>query len=179
MGRAATRDESFTDLVRQVADPLFRTALLLSGDWQQAEDLVQTSLAKLYGHGRWESLEHPQAYLRQMVVNEHISRRRRRAAGELSVAVPPEPTHGHWHDPDPSVRVDLFRALATLTALDRAVVVLRYWDDLSVTETAASVGLTESAVRSRCLRVLTRLRSLLTSPLPTDKELDHEHASRP
>ena len=48
MGRNADRDQSFTELVRLVGDPLFRTSLLLSGDWQQAEDLVQTSLAKLY-----------------------------------------------------------------------------------------------------------------------------------
>lgn len=178
MSRAAARDQSFTDLVRQVGDPLFRTALLLSGDWQQAEDLVQTSLAKLYGLGRWDSLDHPQAYLRQMVVNEHVSRRRRRSAGELSMAAPPEPAYGHWDDGDPSDRVDLFRALATLSALNRAVVVLRYWDDLSVTETAALLGLTEPAVRSRCLRVLTRLRSLLTSPFTDDQERDHEPSFR-
>ena len=80
MGRNADRDQSFTELVRLVGDPLFRTSLLLSGDWQQAEALVPTSLAKLYARGRWH-LDHPLAYLRQVVVHKFISRRRRRSAG--------------------------------------------------------------------------------------------------
>ena len=105
MGRKADRDQSFTELVRLVGDPLFRTSLLLSGDWQQAEDLVQTSLAKLYARGRWRHLDHPLAYLRQMVVHEFISRRRRRSAGEVSVERVPEQAYGSWDDPSPAVRV--------------------------------------------------------------------------
>ena len=178
MGRSADRDQSFTDLVGQVGNSLFRTALLLTGDWQQAEDLVQTSLARLYARGRWAHLDHPLAYLRQMVVNEYLSRRRRRSAGEISVAAVPDQVRGSWDDPSSATRIDLFRALATLTAVDRAVVVLRYREDLSVAETATSLGLTESAVRSRCVRVLARLRSLLTDPLDPDSENDHEQSLR-
>ena len=178
MGRSADRDQSFTDLVRQVGDPLFRTALLLTGDWQQAEDVVQTSLARLYARGRWAHLDHPLAYLRQMVLNEYLGRRRRRSAGEISVAAVPEQAHGSWDDPSSAMRIDLLRALATLTAVDRAVVVLRYRDGLSVAETATSLGLTESAIRSRCVRVLGRLRSLLTDPLTPDPESDNEQSLR-
>ena len=114
-----------------------------------------------------------------MVVHEFISRRRRRSAGEVSVERVPEQAHGSWDDPSPAARVDLFRALATLTALDRGVVVLRYWDDLSVAETAVALWITEFAVRNRCVRVLARLRSLLAEPLPDpNQEDDHEQSLR-
>ena len=159
------RDQAFTELVHEVSDPLFRTALLLSGDWQHAEDLVQTALTHLYVRGGWERLDHPVGYLRRVVLNEFISRRRRRSSRELPVEEVGERAFGAWRSPDSETRVDLFRALATLTALDRAVVVLRYWDDLSVAETAVLVGLTPGAVRVRSVRVLARLR-LTLSTLP-------------
>lgn len=162
------QDEAFEDLVHGVSNPLLRTAVLLSGDWQQAEDLVQTALTKLYVRGHWRRLEHPLAYLRKIVVNEFISLRRLRSSGELPVEEIREHSYGAWREPDSALRVDLFRALAELAVTDRAVVVLRYWDDLSVAETAAVVGLSPGAVRVRSHRVLGQLRlSLADAPTPT------------
>jgi RNA polymerase sigma-70 factor (sigma-E family) len=170
-GRAA-RDQEFEDLVSLFGDRLFRTALLLAGDWQQAEDLVQITLAKLYARGRWHRLSHPQAYLRQMVLNEFISLRRRRSAGELTVESVPEHAYGHWQEADAADRVDLFRALDALSSTDRAVVVLRYWEDLSVAETALLIGVTQGAVRTRSGRALSRLRSLLADPIQENHHAD-------
>lgn len=167
-GVSRQRDQAFADLVREVSDPLFRTALLLSGDWQHAEDLVQTALTNVYVRGGWRRLDHPLGYLRRVVLNEFISRRRRHASRELPVEEVGERAFGAWRSPDSEVRVDLFRALETLTALDRAVVVLRYWDDLSVAETATLVGLSPGAVRVRSVRVLARLRQTLTTLYASD-----------
>ena len=157
------RDRAFEALVREVSDPLFRTALLLSGDWQHAEDLVQTALTNLYVRGGWSRLDDPLGYLRRVALNAFISTRRRRSSQELPVEEIGERAYGMWRSPDSELRVDLFRALETLIALDRAIVVLRYWDDLSVAETAELVGLSPGAVRARSLRVLARLRRTLTT----------------
>ena len=176
MTPTSRRDQAFEDLVQSVCDPLFRTTLLLCGDWQYAEDLVQMALVKLYVRGHWRQLDHPLAYLRRIVVNEFINLRRRRSAYELPVEDVLEHTYGGWKEPDPEARIDLFRALARLPVTDRAVVVLRYWDDLSVNETAALVGLSPGAVRVRSVRALARLRQSLTN-LPsasTTQENDHE-----
>lgn len=73
------------------------------------------------------------------------------------------PTWAHrpGADPDPGARVDLLAALAGLSPLDRAVVVLRYWEDRSVADTATDLGISESAVRTRARRALLRLRPLI------------------
>jgi RNA polymerase sigma-70 factor (sigma-E family) len=169
-------DSAFDDLVRPCVDRLFRTALLMSGDWQQAEDLVQITLAKLYARGGWQRITHPAAYLRQTLVHECISLRRRRSAQELVTGALPHRSAAGWVEADSAAYLDLFRALSRLSRTDRTVVVLRYWDDLSVAETADLTGLTPGAVRTRSGRALATLRALLTeaTPDPSTKE-HHEH----
>ncbi len=155
----ATRDSqhgAFTEFATALTPRLFRKALLLCGDWHLAEDLVQTTLAKLYVH--WSKVERsaiPEAYAQRSLTNAFLSHKRIRRNAELpSIDLGDHPsTAGSIGD-----RLELFEALRTLDSLDRAVVVLRYWEDRSVAETAAEVGLSDGAVRTRASRALALLR---------------------
>ncbi len=91
------------------------------------------------------------------------NQRRLHSARELLVEQVGEHAYAGWREPDTATRVDLFRVLESLTAIDRAVVVLRYWDDLGVAETATLLGLSPSAVRVRSHRTLARLRQTLAA----------------
>ncbi|PYC77106.1 SigE family RNA polymerase sigma factor [Streptomyces tateyamensis] len=139
---------------------LFRTALLLAGDWHLAEDLTQATLAKLFASwAKVRRAEHPEAYARSVLVRTYLSHHRLRrsaerpAVGELPDVVAPQG--------DPELRVTLLAALGELGPRDRAVLVLRYWEDRSVEETAAELNTSPGAVRSQCLRALARLREAL------------------
>ncbi|KDN82091.1 SigE family RNA polymerase sigma factor [Kitasatospora cheerisanensis] len=139
---------------------LIRTAYLLTGgDAHLAEDLAQEALGKLYGNWRRISrMANPAGYARTVLVNTFLSHRRRRSSREhvtdtfAETAAPPA---------DPALRVTLLQALAELPQQDRAVLILRYWEDLGVEETADALRLTPSAVRSRASRALGRLRTRL------------------
>jgi RNA polymerase sigma-70 factor (sigma-E family) len=158
--REASAD--FTDFASVVAPRLFRSALLLGGDWQLAEDLVQTTLAKLYvSWGKVRQAHSAEAYAHGVLVKTFLSYKRVRRNGET----PAEDVVGERFgaEPDQETRLDLFRALATLEKVDRAVVVLRYWEDRSVADTARQLGLSEGAVRTRASRSLPKLRAALTS----------------
>ncbi|WP_441248397.1 SigE family RNA polymerase sigma factor [Kitasatospora sp. McL0602] len=143
---------------------LVRTAFLLTGgDAHLAEDLAQETLGRLYGKWRRIArLENPAGYAQTVLVNTFLSHRRRRSSREhvtdtfAEVAVT---------DTDPSLRVTLLRALGELPARDRAVLVLRFWEDRSVEETAEVLQLNAGAVRSRSSRALARLRDLLGEEL--------------
>jgi RNA polymerase sigma-70 factor (sigma-E family) len=142
---------------------LLRAAWLLCGDRHQAEDLVQETLAKVYV--RWHRrlggrIENPAAYAQTALVRTFLSSRRRRSSSELPYADPPDAVH-----PDRSRETDLqlevAAALAGLAPADRAVLVLRYLEDRSVSEAAALLGVSQGAVRNRSMRALDRLRPLL------------------
>lgn len=156
-----TEELEFTAFATAMTPRLFRTALLMCGDWHLAEDLVQTTLAKLFV--KWSKVERadvPEAYARGVLTKTFLSHKRVRRNAEL-------PSIDLGHDraaPEPPDRLELFDALLTLEPLDRAVVVLRYWEDRSVGQTAAEVGLSEGAVRTRASRALARLRTELTDP---------------
>lgn len=98
------------------------------------------------------------AYIRTALIRTHLDLARRHR--ETTVERLPELA---GHDTDAALRIALFDALRQLSDRDRAIVVLRYWEDRSVEETAVAVGLRPGAVRSRCLRSLRRLRTLLGS----------------
>ncbi|MFS4093347.1 SigE family RNA polymerase sigma factor [Streptomyces sp. AF1A] len=136
---------------------LFRSAYLLCGNRDEAEDLVQTTLVKVVlgarRHGRLENLD---AYARKTLVNTFISARRRfwrreQAYGEL----PDVPERVVDSDTGLMVRA----ALAGLAPRQRAVLVLRYWDDLSVAATAELLGMRESTVKSHTARGLAALKA--------------------
>lgn len=160
-------DADFTDFVAARADRLYRSAYLLTTSAPAAEDLLQTTLTKAYvAWGRVRAADDPVAYVHGILTKTFLSERRRRSSRDLTLAEPPEP----WHpgdarrppDADPAERLALAAALAELSPLDRAVVVLRFWEDLSVARTATHLGLSEAAVKNRSLRALRSLRGLLT-----------------
>ncbi|HVS68850.1 MAG TPA: SigE family RNA polymerase sigma factor [Mycobacteriales bacterium] len=143
---------------------LRRTAYLLCGDWHQADDLVQTTLTKLYvAWRRVRSNEAPDAYARRILTRCFLDERRRPWRRESPVDVledQADPTGGS-HD----AAIDLRAALAELPARQRATVVLRFWADASVTETADALGCSEGTVKSQTARAIATLRSLLADPV--------------
>ncbi|GAA4680002.1 SigE family RNA polymerase sigma factor [Nocardioides nanhaiensis] len=166
----STPDADFTEFVAARADRLYRSAYLLTTSEPSAEDLLQTTLTKVYvAWGRVRAAEDPVAYVHGILTKTFLSERRRRSSRDLTFAEPPEP----WHpgdtrrppDTDPAERLALAAALAELAPLDQAVVVLRFWEDQSVAQTATHLGLSQAAVKNRSLRALRALRGLLTEPL--------------
>lgn len=157
--------EDFGDFVRATGTQLYRQALLLTGDHHLAEDLTQTTYARVYASWRRVSrADNPVAYARTTLLNTFLSHRRLRRSGELPTGTVPGRDSFAPED-DPTIRLDLLAALAALPPHDRAVLVLRYWEDRSVADTARDLGLTETAVRTRSRRALQRLRPLLSAEL--------------
>ena len=152
------RQAAFDALVDARATSLLRTAYLLTGDWALAEDLVQTALAKTYL--RWHRLrdtEAGEAYVRRVLVTTCGKWRRRKWHGEVPTEALPEPS---GTDPYAAtdVRLAIAAALATLPAAQRAVLVLRYFEDLTETQVAAALGCSVGTVKSRASRALDTLR---------------------
>ena len=154
-------------------DALYRSAVLLTGQHQAAEDLVQETLTRMYVVWRSRRLEDPVAYSRRTLVNTFISSRRRRSSSEYPQEVLPEVTAPA---PDVDGRVDVHRALGELKPIDRAIVVLRYLEDIPVDEVAATLRMTPGNVRVRATRALATLRtSLPLQPAAsTTREDTHE-----
>jgi RNA polymerase sigma-70 factor (sigma-E family) len=163
------RDEQFSAFVAGRRVWLLRSAFLLTaGDPHLAEDLVQTALARMYvAWPRVRRSDSPDAYARRILVNAYIDEvRRPRWRREQSVAQPPEQADtGTERQPGPppgGPDGDAIRAaLAGLPSRMRAVVVLRHWMDLSVTETADLLHCSEGTVKSQTAKAITRLRGLL------------------
>jgi len=154
-------ETDFQDFVRTRGPALSRTAYLLTGDHQLAEDLVQIALSRVYG--RWSRLTaggDPEAYLRRIMVNERTSwwrRRRYESVGRQSLI---DVTTVADEADQVSRRVAMLAALDQLTARQRAVLVLRYFDDLSVDQTARALGCSAGTVKSNTSDALARLRTL-------------------
>jgi RNA polymerase sigma-70 factor (sigma-E family) len=149
------RTDSFEEFVIATGDRMLRTAMLLTGDRHAAEDLVQSTYAQVFARWRLVSrADNPVAYTRQLLFRVFLADRRRKRVTELPLSVD-APAGGR----DPALRLTLLDALATLAPLDRALLVLRYLDDLSVADVAAQLSLTESACRTRASRALARLRT--------------------
>lgn len=148
---------SFEEFVAARRPALLRTAYLLTGSHADAEDLVQVALVKCVAH--WARIEdRPEPYVRQALARESVSRWRRRRWRELSVDAPPE---GAAPGTDHDDRLALQAAPASLSPRQCAVVVLRYYDDLTEKETAAVLGIAVGTVKSQARDALARLRSAL------------------
>ncbi len=157
----ANRVATYLDFATARTGELYRSACLLTGgDTHLAEDLVQETLERVFVRWRLVSgADNPAAYVQTMLVRTSLSWRRRRSSSERPTGELPEASvveHG-----DAALRVTLMGALAQLSPRDRAVLVLRYWEDRSIEQTAAVLNLTPGAVSTRCSRALTRLRSQL------------------
>lgn len=154
----------FAEFVAARSTQLYRAAYLLTTTSHAAEDLVQTALAKAYAAWpRVQRADDPVAYVHGVLVKSFLSERRRRSSSEVATA---EFTDAAEAAGDPTERVVLMAALRTLAPVDRAVVVLRFWEDRSVAETARDLGLSEAAVKNRSLRALRALRTELTDLTP-------------
>jgi RNA polymerase sigma-70 factor (sigma-E family) len=159
---------SFEEFVLATGDRMHRSALLLCGDHHLAEDLTQTTYAKVYA--AWSTVsaaDSPTAYTRTVLLRTFLSHRRLRRSSERPVGELPE-TAGD--EPDPGLRLDLLAALRRLSPSDRAVLVLRYWEDLSVAHTAHLLGIRESSCRARASRALARLRTHLPDLVETEDQ---------
>ncbi len=159
--------QEFTQFAEGAAPRLRRTAFLLCGDWHTAEDLTQTALAKVFV--AWRRIAHEygaHAYANRTLVNTYLAQRRRKRVTEsLSGWFP-----GRGGGPDvpgsgpaPELRLVLLDALAELPPRARAVVVLRYWEDLSIEQAADILGCSPGNVKSQSARSLEKLRGLLGS----------------
>ena len=147
---------------------LLRTAHLLCGVRTDAEDLLQTALEKAYRH--WAKLSReadPEPYVRKILVNLTISRARRwRVLREVHMPSPPE-TPAASETGTVELRGMLIDELRKLGPKQRAVLVLRYWEDLSEAETAAMLGCSVGTVKSQAARGLARLRERMKASAQT------------
>jgi RNA polymerase sigma-70 factor (sigma-E family) len=155
----------FAEFVAARSPALLRTARLLTGDWASAEDLVQDSLAKCWS--RWSRIEgNPEPYVQKVMLHTYLawSRRlwtRERPSDDLPDVVVDDPA-------GQVVEVaEIHAALARLPRRQRAVVVLRYFDDLSEGDTARILGISVGTVKSQASKALSALR--------VDAELSADH----
>ena len=155
----ALRDAEFEQYMAARQPSLLRTAYLLTGDRHAAEDLVQTALAKLYLS--WDKVQRRElvdGYVRRIMVNENNSwwrrawKRREVCTGEVPDEVGVEDVH------DDGQRSALWDFVQTLPRKQRAVVVLRYYEDLSEAEIAETLGISVGTVKSQASRALAALR---------------------
>jgi RNA polymerase sigma-70 factor (sigma-E family) len=157
-GSVRTNGQSadFDEFVAARSTRLLRTAYLLTRDHALAEDLLQTALTKAwFAWGRIE--QDPEPYVRKILVNTFASWWRRKWNGEQAFAEPPEPPGSTPHD-DVDTRQDLWDAMARLPRRQRAVVVLRFVEDLSEAETARLLGVSAGTVKSQTSKALAKLR---------------------
>jgi len=152
-------EDEFVQFAEAVGPRLRRTAFLLCGDWHTAEDLAQTTLAKVFAAWRRISRHDAvNAYAMRTLLNTYLAESRKRRPGEVLTGRLPEPP---VPAPSPELRIALLEALAMLPPKARAVVVLRYWADQSVEQTAALLGCSPGNVKSQSARALDKLRLLL------------------
>ena len=150
----------FEEFARARIPHLYRSAWLLCGHRVEAEDLVQETLAKVYvrmHRSVGPRLENPAAYAQTTLTRTFISGRRKRSSGEVPYGDLPVGVVGD-HADTTDLRVSLADALCELAPLDRAVLVLRYLDDVPVEEVALMLDLSPGAVRNRSMRALARMR---------------------
>ena len=138
---------------------LLRSAWLLTGNWASAEDLVQTSLLQSWLH--WDEIkaDTPDVYVRRVLMNTYLSGQRRRWTRERPMAELPDRA-GADELTSSELRQVIWRALSGLPARQRAVVVLRYFNDLSEAQTAHVLECSVGTVKSQTSRALARLRSI-------------------
>ncbi|HVQ96081.1 MAG TPA: SigE family RNA polymerase sigma factor [Mycobacteriales bacterium] len=159
-------EDDYREFVTARSPALLGTAYLLTGDRGLAEDLLQATLLQVYRH--WSRIVvggDPESYVRRALANQRISWwRRRRVSESVTGALPDQPV------PDAAAglaeRDEMWRALQHLPARVRAVLVLRYWEDLTEAETARVLGCSVGTVKSQSSRGIRRLREVLAGPDP-------------
>lgn len=143
---------SFADLYRARYGPMVRLAHLLTGSNSVAEELVQDAFLRV--HGRWDRIDTPGAYLRTAVVNSCRSHHRRRMLERTRRPQPPVEAAPPAHD-------ELWDALARLPYRQRAVLVLKFYEDMAELDIAAALGCRPGTVKSLTSRALDELRKVI------------------
>jgi RNA polymerase sigma-70 factor (sigma-E family) len=155
--------DTFAEFVVARSPRLLRTAYLLTHDWATAEDLLQSSLLRAWS--AWKRIDgDPEPFVRRIMVNLYSSWWRRKWRGEQPFGELPESTSDD-HATDVSARDQVWRALGRLPRRQRAVLVLRYFEDLPEAEIASVLGVSPGTVKSQAAKALAKLRldeSLLT-----------------
>jgi RNA polymerase sigma-70 factor (sigma-E family) len=155
------RYDDFREFVRARLDRLSRAAYLLSGSHAEAEDLLQATLIKVARHwDRVAATRDPESYVRKVLYHEHVGIWRRRRWLEQPVATVPDRRAAPDTTDITVRRLVLGQALSRLTGRQRAVVVLRYFEDLSEVDTARVLGCSVGTVKSQTSHALKRLRQL-------------------
>jgi RNA polymerase sigma-70 factor (sigma-E family) len=156
------RAPDFDAFVRARTPALLRSAYLLTGDQHLAEDLVQTALGLT--HRAWRNLHvtgNAEAYARKTMYHLQVTRWRRRRIVELFTGdVPDRPGGQADHAEQTALRLSLRSALSRLTAKQRAVVILRFFDDLTEAQAAETLGVSVGTIKSQTAKALERLRVL-------------------
>jgi len=173
----------FTAFAQARQGHLRRVAFLLCGDWHDAQDLTQTALLNLCRFWkRAKKSDSVDAYAHTVLVNAYLTqRRRRRRDHERALDFTRHATPDQYTAHHPELRLTLLAALAQLAPRGRAVLVLRYWEDMSVEATAAVLGCSAGNVKSQSSRALARLREILGDTLfaeLADPDADADAAKR-
>ena len=158
---SAESDEEFREFMRGRWPAMVRLAYGLTGDPGHAEDVAQAAFARAYASwARVARTGNPEAYVRRIVINENNSRFRRRRVTERLVDAVPEPSGCRPADTADSLSDSeaLLKALRRLGPRQRAVIVLRFWMDMSEAETAAALDCSVGTVKSQASRALAALR---------------------
>ena len=169
--------QEFVEFAEAAAPRLRRTAFLLCGDWHGAEDLAQAALANVFvAWRRIRRQDAAHAYATRTLVNLYLADKRLKRVGEVLTARLPERPAA---SADPDVRMLVLDALATLPRRSRAVIVLRYWADLSVDQAAEVLGCSPGNVKSQSARALDKLRTVLGKAMADDEPpgrlVEHRH----
>ncbi|GIJ30372.1 DNA-directed RNA polymerase sigma-70 factor [Micromonospora qiuiae] len=174
-------DDGFREFVEIRYADLIRTAYLLTGSRHAAEDLVQSALMRVMRH--WRQVNDPVAYVRRIMANERVSLWHRFGSREFLAGVT-----GAWRlhaergrssdvANDVVVRDEVLTALQSLPPRMRAVLVLRYWEDLSEAQIAETLGCSIGTVKSQASRGLARLRAVLPARSADSSTSDERPAS--
>jgi len=160
-------DDEFVAFVEQSGRRLCDTAFWLCGDWSLAQDLTQTTFIKVYLSWRRIRRHDPYPYSKQVLLRTYLDHKRLKSSTEVQTdeipdAVLDRPTVADTVE----LRITLLEALGRLSPPDRAIIVLRYWEDHSVQTVAELLGLSTGTVKTRSMRALARLRLLLGEDEP-------------
>jgi RNA polymerase sigma-70 factor (sigma-E family) len=170
-------EEEFVEFADAASLQLQRTAFLLCGNWHTAEDLAQTTLAKMFVS--WRKINRRgavYAYANRILVNTYLDGKRLKRSAEILTDGFPDRAA---EPPALETRLVVLAALATLPPKARAVVILRFWEDLSVEQVADVMGCSPGNVKSHTARALEKLRAVLDEAMdgcgPAARDADGRH----
>ncbi|MEV7121106.1 SigE family RNA polymerase sigma factor [Kitasatospora griseola] len=158
------KEAEFTAFAQAAAPRLRQIAYLMCRDWHLAQDLTQTTLTKMYlAWPRITRRDHdPFAYARKTLLNTLLDHKRLRSTTEVTTDhIPDHTPDAPHHATTTDTRLTLIDALAQLTPRDRAIVLLRYWEDHTIETTADILGVTNSVIKTQSMRALATLRAHL------------------